>query len=135
MAGCAMSADVDVVRMFRRGLPDYVWTSVRNNQAAVAAIVKAVEQGWTVRELLDQVADLGTVSNAGAVLVHRLQRCADIDKRRRSVPQWCGRVQVCDRTTRHLLDHNRLPGPERCPVCHPLASSPQQPTDTEDEQQ
>lgn len=112
-------SDVDVVWQFRRGLPDHVWTSLGNNQVAAAHVVKAVARGWTVRQLVDACADLAHVANSGAALLHRLERCAQIDKHPTRIPDWCG---SCDRTTRHLLDANRLPGPARCPTCHWLAA-------------
>ena len=105
----------DPVYQFRRGLPAHVWSSLGNNQLAAAHVIKAVERGWTVRQLIDACSDLAQVANPGGALLHRLQRCAAIDKQPRTIPPWCGQ---CDRTTRHLLDHNRLPGPERCPACH-----------------
>lgn len=116
---------VDVVWQFRRGLPDHVWTSVHNTQRAAALIVKAVDRGWTVPDLIAECADLASVANCGGALLHRLDNCAELDKRRRAVPDWCGCRDVCDRTTRHLLDENRLPGPARCPDCHWL--SPRKP--------
>lgn len=118
----------DPVYLFRRGLPAHVWSSLSNNQLAAAHIVKAVDRGWTVRQLLDACADLAHVANPGGALLHRLDRCAQIDKRPTPVPAWCGQ---CDRTTRHLLDHNRLPGPQRCPQCHHLASTRQPEPDGE----
>jgi hypothetical protein len=118
----APDASVDPVREWRELLTPAARAAVHMTPA-VPIVHQAIDAGWTVAQLAAECnRDHHGAINLGGLVLHRLRECADTPPPAASTPverpDHCGR---CDRTTRHLLDVNRLPGPARCPDCHPLA--------------
>jgi hypothetical protein len=109
------------VRAYREALPRRVYAQLHDTQRIAALVVKATERGWDVPSLVRETSrDLYGVSNAGGVITHRLEHCAEHDPPERpsvARPEWCGQ---CDRETRHVRDEYGYASPARCPTCHPL---------------
>jgi hypothetical protein len=112
---------VDPVRAFREALPAQLRAQLHDTQRIAGLVTAATARGWPVPALTAECSrSLAGIVNAGGVITSRLEHCARHDppvKASKTRPEWCG---VCDPVTRHLLDENGYPAPERCGSCHPL---------------
>lgn len=70
--------EADPVWQFVRALPPSIEHRLNRTQHLVALIHAATVRGWTPKQLAAEAArDQAGVVNTGAVVMHRLERCAD----------------------------------------------------------
>lgn len=107
---------------FGRLLPGNVRARVHPTAVIDGALKRAVDNGWTVRELAEECSrDLGTASNVGAIITSRLGNAANTVKRQPTKPlaTWCG--QCADDRFRWEVDAEDRPV-RPCPRCSPGAN-------------
>lgn len=87
------------VKAFTDALPVPAQRALYMTQLMAATITAALRHGWTPEQLAKECGrDLDGVSNAGAVVQHRLKHCAaspppkpTLDRKFRQPKPWCGK--------------------------------------------